>query len=52
MFHWSEDTFWRTSLRAWDRAVRGYAKSNGVGAGARGMTRARYEQLKAEFENG
>lgn len=48
VFHWSEDTFWGTSLRAWDRAVAGYRKANGADETPRGMSRARYEDLKAK----
>ena len=50
MFHWTEDEFWRTSLKAWDRAVAGYRKSNDPDPPR--MTRSRYEKLKAKHLNG
>ena len=50
VFHWTEDEFWRTSLKAWDRAVAGYRKSNDPDPPR--MTRSRYEKLKAKHLNG
>jgi len=47
--HWSEPVFWTTSLRYFDRAVRGYRRANGIDDGPSGMTRARLEELKALY---
>jgi len=52
VFHWPEDTFWGTSLRAWDRAVAGYRKANGADEAPRGMTQKRLAELKAQFPDG
>jgi uncharacterized phage protein (TIGR02216 family) len=48
VMRWPEPVFWRTSMAAFNAAVAGYRKSQGIGA-TPGMTRARMEDLKRQF---
>jgi hypothetical protein len=37
------------SLRSWDRALAGYARSRGIDTGGSGMSRKRLDDLKAQY---